>query len=99
MTEVVIPAKRVKKLRTWMGILMMYGFLSLCAFLAFFITELLPKLSGFEIVEGMLLMWWAWIPSLLVIGWTYYMLTQVFLYEEGVKKNEGKILGDNVISD
>ena len=68
----------IKRKRVVIGIIMMQGFLCIVYTLNFF-----AEFSSLRFaLLGMLIFWYFWLPSVLLIILCYHILTKVYKYEE-----------------
>ena len=78
----------IKQIRNRLGILMLFGVMNLVWFTAFF-SELEFR-SLYRYSAAMVVFYWMWLPSVMLIGLCYLLLTRVYRYgkKDSMEKQE-----------
>lgn len=79
-----------KKIRIYLGMMMMYSFLSLVFFINFFLKVAVSLKDPVTIFLAAFVVWYMWMPTLMLIGLTYVLLVYVYKYDEETIKFKRK---------
>jgi len=74
-----------KRIRLFLGIMMMYAFIAMALFIRFYIG-IVVILGSTTAILGLFSVWYMWLPNIMLISLIYVLLTKVFKYEKGEKK-------------
>jgi len=74
-----------KKKRVYLGMTMFYGFFALIFFIRFFLQVAASLGDPVKILLAAIVVWYMWVPTLMLIALTYVLLVYVFKYEGGKK--------------
>jgi len=74
-----------KRIRLFLGVMMMYAFIAMALFIRFYIGVAV-MLGATTAFLGLFSVWYMWLPNIMLISLIYVLLTKVFKYEKGEKK-------------